>query len=868
MKRVLKNCILNILIFSSFFILIMTNAVLAKDVTVTWDANQEPDLAGYRVYYDTDSGVTPFYPDPGDYPADYSVDSGGTWIIAGLAPPIEVQSGVTEIKFRGLNDNKVYYFAIAAFDGPQIGLNTVVSGEGELSDPISTLGVTSIKSDDEDRAYRAGEAIDIDVLFTESVTLSGGNLLIALDSGVTVEIVPFVGTNSTTTYTIQAGEKSDDLNVISLSLSGTTLQQTALPNSDVPLSLPIGKNLADNNAIVVDTVAPESSATAPELGDGELSITWTASDATSGVSETVLWYAKSAITPLWTDTGLGYQVGTSGTFAFTPPSGDGAGTFLFATQSTDKAGNDEAEPSGLTGDDNTAYKMTPVITTNDGENYSTASSSITLGGTITERTDTVKVNTTPVDVQLTDTTWSYNVSLSAGENIFSVIAVDAFGNESSADTITVTYDAAGATPPVILTSGVIPHDGAGEDPDITRVPNNTSFSVRIRDADGIDMTQADSVEFSINDGTDTYTRNLGDTTTVRYTILTGTDTRATDVWVVYDRSKDTSVVYPYEATVTMGVDAKDHQSYAMDTASYSFKVESETTHDLAAANSPATSSVAVDDPALGGSYDAGIEVTTGDLEGAKIVYDSSESVTPTLGPSDEIPDLDYTGSDAVGVPLNLQPPTVFSTPVKIFIPCPDTKDVSSLSVFLYNGEEWVLACNAAGVVQAGADGWMVPDSRVDHNDTDPPTIEIQVYHFTGVIAGSLVLEEIGSTSGGCFIATAAYGSSFERHVEILRKFRDVYLLPTRLGNAFVDVYYKYAPPAAAFIGKHEGIRAAVRIGLVPVVGMSYLALHTTAVEKIGIMLLLMVFLMVGCVYTRKVKGSYFTAKTQGTLRGD
>jgi hypothetical protein len=55
---------------------------------------------------------------------------------------------------------------------------------------------------------------------------------------------------------------------------------------------------------------------------------------------------------------------------------------------------------------------------------------------------------------------------------------------------------------------------------------------------------------------------------------------------------------------------------------------------------------------------------------------------------------------------------------------------------------------------------MVPDSRVNHNETDPATIEIQVYHFSGAQAGSFSAgggAGGGGGGGGCFITAASHG---------------------------------------------------------------------------------------------------------------
>ncbi len=77
-------------------------------------------------------------------------------------------------------------------------------------------------------------------------------------------------------------------------------------------------------------------------------------------------------------------------------------------------------------------------------------------------------------------------------------------------------------------------------------------------------------------------------------------------------------------------------------------------------------------------------------------------------------------------------------------------------------------------------------------------------------------EYLDGTDEECFIATAAFGSALAEEVAALRRFRDSVLRKSVPGRAFIGLYYRYSPPAARFIGRHETLRGAARAVLVPV----------------------------------------------------
>jgi streptogramin lyase len=91
----------------------------------------------------------------------------------------------------------------------------------------------------------------------------------------------------------------------------------------------------------------------------------------------------------------------------------------------------------------------------------------------------------------------------------------------------------------------------------------------------------------------------------------------------------------------------------------------------------------------------------------------------------------------------------------------------------------------------------------------------------------------------CFIATAAYGTPMADEIQVLREFRDEYMLTNPVGEALVDIYCRVSPPVAESITERPNLGPIVRAGLTPAVAVSKIVVDTSAAEKVAILGLLL-----------------------------
>mgnify|MGYP001288033040 CR=1 FL=1 len=135
------------------------------------------------------------------------------------------------------------------------------------------------------------------------------------------------------------------------------------------------------------------------------------------------------------------------------------------------------------------------------------------------------------------------------------------------------------------------------------------------------------------------------------------------------------------------------------------------------------------------------------------------------------------------------------------------------------------------------DGYLYRDTRSEYSVLMPAAKTADVMFIASGTGSYPLFDRTGETvvlqselpasggGGGCFIATAAFGSYQERHVRVLREFRDRYLVKNSMGRAFVRWYYRHSPHYAGIIARSESMRFLTRLALLPVYACAWLAMQ-------------------------------------------
>jgi hypothetical protein len=263
-------------------------------------------------------------------------------------------------------------------------------------------------------------------------------------------------------------------------------------------------------------------------------------------------------------------------------------------------------------------------------------------------------------------------------------------------------------------------------------------------------------------------------------------------------------------------------------------------------------------PAPGGTYYLRIRQESASSNHSLEVYSIYHNLSPAVVSSSLLGPADATGAMAVGA-INYNnwitgPQASYSSqgPTNNGSPKPDIMGPDNVSSNVYGSGFAGTSASSAHVAGAAAlllhrypkfnvvQLWQSLIFTADDDDMEDPNIygygRLRL-DINTAITSNISVTSSGGGGGGCFIATAAYGSYSAPYVQILRKMRDRFLIKSSIGKILVNLYYKYSPPLADFIADHDNLKIFIRWSLLPLVGISWLALKLGPLFTISLMAL-------------------------------
>lgn len=181
----------------------------------------------------------------------FSSTEAGTIIYGGacISVTTDATPGSNTVTFSELGNGTYSDCTITVFDSSNNVSDVLTISSFTVTD-LTPPTIQSVNSDKTNGTYGEGEVIDVDVTFSEAVT-STGDVTVVMETGTTDRSCVFTVSNSTSgtcNYTVLEGDVSSDLTVSSI--SGTIADQYGNSMTNfVPVT-----NLADNKALVIDTV--------------------------------------------------------------------------------------------------------------------------------------------------------------------------------------------------------------------------------------------------------------------------------------------------------------------------------------------------------------------------------------------------------------------------------------------------------------------------------------------------------------------------------------------------------------------------------------------------------------------------------------
>ncbi len=351
--------------------------------------------------------------------------------------------------------------------------------------------VTNVTSSSSNGSYNAGEAIFIQVSFSEIVNVTSGTPTLALNSSGTANYTSGGPSNTLTfTYTVAAGQTSADLDYSAISSLVGTIKDGAGNSANLTLPTPgAAGSLGANKNIIIDTTAPTIGIGTPSASITKIGpVTYTVTYADTNFNTSTLGTGDITLNTTGGATGTVNVSGSGLTRTVTISSITGNGTIgisIAANTASDTAGN-LAPASGAS---------TTFIVDSTPPTITIGSPSVS-----TTRTGPVTFSVTYADANFnTSTLVTGNISLNSTGGATGTIGLSGSG---TAYTVTISSITGNGTLGISIASGTA-SDLAGNTapsagPSSTFMVDNTGPTVTINKAAAqADPTNASPITFTV-----------------------------------------------------------------------------------------------------------------------------------------------------------------------------------------------------------------------------------------------------------------------------------------------------------------------------------------------------------------------------------